>query len=308
MSKISFICPVFNKKKYLSRVLNSIKNQKGSFEKEYIFINDGSRDGSLEYIKKTTSKWKNTLILSQSNKGPAKATQLGIKHSQGDFIKLVGGDDVMSPNCSELLLQAIQKTNSVATFSNYKLIDNYEKIKFKKTPIQNVRVIEKPMQNTIKSSFSGTTPNLYCNRTIKKSGGCNEKIFIEDFSLVLGLSKYGSFSFIDNLTCYGPKNDKKRIMEGKKTQLIHDYNAALYYFFKENNDIDTSIIKIACKKSLGRTDKWYRRELGRTIFNKMVLYKISLLLGRNDYLDLIKQSCIFFYEKISRNCIRYKIL
>ena len=54
MTKISFVCPIFNKKKYLNDVLNSIKNQKGSFEKEYIFINDGSTDDSLDFLKKKT--------------------------------------------------------------------------------------------------------------------------------------------------------------------------------------------------------------------------------------------------------------
>ena len=52
MLKISFVCPIFNKKKYLPLVLPSIKNQVGDFEKEFIFINDGSNDGSLEYLKK----------------------------------------------------------------------------------------------------------------------------------------------------------------------------------------------------------------------------------------------------------------
>ena len=56
MTKISFVCPIFNKKKYLKIVLSSIKKQVGSFEKEYIFIDDGSTDGSLEYLKKKTQK------------------------------------------------------------------------------------------------------------------------------------------------------------------------------------------------------------------------------------------------------------
>ena len=56
MVKVSFVCPVFNKQKYLKDVINSIKNQKGEFDKEFIFINDGSTDLSLEYLKKFTKK------------------------------------------------------------------------------------------------------------------------------------------------------------------------------------------------------------------------------------------------------------
>ena len=56
MVKVSFVCPVFNKQKYLKNVINSIKNQKGEFDREFIFINDGSTDLSLQYLKKFTKR------------------------------------------------------------------------------------------------------------------------------------------------------------------------------------------------------------------------------------------------------------
>ena len=233
MTKISFVCPIFNKRKYLKVVLSSIKKQVGSFEKEYIFIDDGSTDGSLEYLKKTTQKWKNTTILSQKNRGPAIATQYGISRATGDYIKLVGGDDIMAPFCCEILLKTILKKKSVAAFSSYKLLQSYNNISYANNIIENFRFIENPLSATITSSFSGTTPNLYCNKAIQKFGGCNEKLFVEDFSLVLNLARFGSFCFVDNVTSFGPKNDEDRIMISKRTQLIHDYNAALYYFIKK---------------------------------------------------------------------------
>ena len=306
MTKISFICPIFNKKKYLDLVLSSIKKQVGSFEKEYIFIDDGSTDGSLEYLRKKTEKWKNTSIFSQKNKGPAIATQYGISKSTGDYIKLVGGDDIMAPYCCEILLKTILKKKSVAAFSSYKLLRNYNNISFEKSIIKNFRFLENPLTATITSSFSGTTPNLYCNKTIKKFGGCNKKLFIEDFSLVLNLSRFGSFCFIDNITSFGPKNDQDRIMTGKKTQLVHDYNAALYYFLKKNK-LDESTLKIACKKSIGRSEKWYRREKKKTGFNRMSYLKICLFLGSKNYLNLIRESCIFIYQHSNKGAIRYKI-
>jgi glycosyltransferase involved in cell wall biosynthesis len=297
MSKVSFVCPIYNKKKYLPYVLKSIKEQKGSFEKEYIFINDGSQDGSLEYLKKSTSKWKNILIINQTNKGPASATQLGITRANGDFIKLVGGDDIMAPFCTELLLTMIKKSKTVAVFSNYELLDNYKNINYQNDLVRNLRVINKPLLQTIKSSYSGTTPNLFCNKSIRISGGCEEKIFVEDFSLVLGLSNLGNFCFIDNITSYGPK----------KAQLMHDYNAALYYFFKSNPKVNPSIQKVACIKSLGRAEKWYRREFKGNKFNRMNFYKFLIYLGKNDYLEMIKKSCYFFYKDSKDNLIRYKI-
>ena len=307
MPKISFVCPIFNKEKYLPYVLDSIKKQKGEFEKEYIFINDGSKDASLDILKEKTSKWKNVFILNQLNKGPAIATQLGISLAKGDYIKLVGGDDVMAPYCTELLLKTIMKTKSVAAFSSYELLPNYRNIVYHKKEIRNLRVLNNPLSQTIISSFSGTTPNLYCNKSLKKSGGCEKRIFIEDFSLVLGLSKYGSFSFIDNITSFGPKDDNTRIMIGKKNQLIHDYNAALYYFLKKNSKINKSFFRIACIKSLGRAEKWYRRMKKKNKINKMNFYKLLIYLGRSDYLNLIRESCHFFYKNDDEKSIRYRV-
>ena len=50
-------------------------------------------------------------------------------------------------------------------------------------------------------------PMIYWTiKAIKKSNGCNKKLFVEDFSLALELAKLGNFCFIDNLTSFGPNS------------------------------------------------------------------------------------------------------
>ena len=73
--KVTYICPVYNKEKYLPTVIEGIKGQKGSFDKEYIFIDDGSSDNSLELLKKLTKGLSETKIISHSNRGPAFSTR-----------------------------------------------------------------------------------------------------------------------------------------------------------------------------------------------------------------------------------------
>ena len=154
MVKVSFVCPIYNKSSYINKVLRSIKKQNGSYEKEYIFINDGSEDSSLSKLKKITKKWSNVKILNQLNLGPANATQKGIDLSTGDYIKLVGGDDIMTPDCTSILLKAIKKKKSVAVFSNYSLLKNYNKIEFPENKkIINFRIIKNPIIDTINQVF-----------------------------------------------------------------------------------------------------------------------------------------------------------
>ena len=104
---ISFICPIYNKLKFLPTVTKGIFDQIGSFDKEYLFIDDGSQDGSLDEIKRLTKKKKSVKIISHNNKGPAFSTQRGIQLAKGDYIKLVGGDDYIFPNCTSILLDGL---------------------------------------------------------------------------------------------------------------------------------------------------------------------------------------------------------
>ena len=310
--KVSFICPVYNKEKYLPFVIHGIKNQTGTFDKEYIFVNDGSSDNSLEIIKKLTKKLPQTTILTQINKGPAFSTQLGIEKANGDYIKLVGGDDYLLPNCTSLLLRNLKKTNTVAIFSRY-ILDNYLKKNLKlfnqKEKTKNLKKISSPLHSTLLNCFSGTSPTLYCNKSIKKTSGCNKKLFVEDFSLALELSNIGDFSFIENITSVGPLGDENRIMVGNEVQLLHDYNAAIYFFLQKKL-IKKNIMKKVTQKCIGRTEKFIRRTLNYSIFNEMNLLRFKMYLknyNQDDYLWMIKKSCEFFYKTTEKKKIRYRI-
>ena len=118
-----------------------MKNQKGQFKKEYIFVNDGSSDNSLACLKSITKKWKNIKIVSQTNKGPASATQRAIDLSTGDYIKLLGGDDVMSRKLYKNIIKVIKKNKVFCfVFSEYKLVKKLNKFKFKDQVPLNLRV------------------------------------------------------------------------------------------------------------------------------------------------------------------------
>ena len=106
MSSVSFVIPVYNKSSFLKYVIESLKHQLGSFEREFIFIDDGSTDDSYKLLRFLTKNLKNTKIFRQKNKGSANATNVGIKKAmrnsmfnpsqflvRADLCKKVGGCD-----------------------------------------------------------------------------------------------------------------------------------------------------------------------------------------------------------------------
>jgi len=95
MKKISIVSPVFNEEEIifdfyreLVKVLNKVK-----YEKEIIFINDGSSDNTklrLDDIKRNNRKV--SIITFSRNKGQQKAILAGIKASKSDAVCVIDSD------------------------------------------------------------------------------------------------------------------------------------------------------------------------------------------------------------------------
>src|SRR5215467_12487206 len=103
MAAISFVCPLYNKVPYLPGVIEALARQAPDHDKEFIFIDDGSVDGSLDLVKELTRDWINCHYRRQENAGPAAATNAGFALAQGDYIKLLGSDDILAPYATDAL-------------------------------------------------------------------------------------------------------------------------------------------------------------------------------------------------------------
>lgn len=107
MEKVSIILVIFNAKKYIQRVFDSIFAQSyGNFE--VIAVINASEDGSKELIAQNFPQVK--IIDPGQNLLFSKGNNLGIENSEGDFILLVNQDVILEPNYIEEMLKAFQNT------------------------------------------------------------------------------------------------------------------------------------------------------------------------------------------------------
>jgi glycosyltransferase involved in cell wall biosynthesis len=99
-SKISIITPCFNAAQYIEQTILSIINQ-GYDNLEYIIIDGGSTDGTVDIIKKYEDKiayW-----VSEPDKGQSDAINKGIAVATGDVFNWVNGDDYLEQNALSLV-------------------------------------------------------------------------------------------------------------------------------------------------------------------------------------------------------------
>lgn len=89
--RISIVTPSFNQGHYLEETIRSVLLQ-GYPDLEYIVIDGGSKDGSVDIIKRYApwlSYW-----MSKPDKGQAHAINKGIRRMTGDIVAWVNSDDI----------------------------------------------------------------------------------------------------------------------------------------------------------------------------------------------------------------------
>ncbi|MDD5063412.1 MAG: glycosyltransferase [Phycisphaerae bacterium] len=110
---ISVVMSVYNGQKYLRESVDSILNQTcKSFE--FIIINDGSEDNSLDILLDYQTKDNRLLIVNQNNIGLTRSLNRGIRVAASEYIARQDADDISLPTRFEKQLNYMENHPEVA--------------------------------------------------------------------------------------------------------------------------------------------------------------------------------------------------
>ncbi len=117
MKKISVVIPMYFEEevanecyKRVKEVLDSIEN----YESEIIFVNDGSKDKTLEILEEISGKDKDVKVLSFSrNFGHQAAVTAGLKYVTGDAIVIIDADMQDPPELIKDMIKLWEEGNKV---------------------------------------------------------------------------------------------------------------------------------------------------------------------------------------------------
>lgn len=93
--KISVIIPCYNEEEVIEETYKEVKRvmETNNYDHEIIFVNDGSKDRTLEILRSITQKDNNVIVISFSrNFGHQSAVSAGINNCNGDVAVIIDAD------------------------------------------------------------------------------------------------------------------------------------------------------------------------------------------------------------------------
>ena len=118
---ITLIIPCYNEEPalpYLYKELNNVTEKMNKYDFEFLFVNDGSKDKTLEVLKDYAQKDSRVTYLSFSrNFGKEAAMYAGFKSSKGDYVAVMDADMQDPPSLLPEMIKYIEsgEYDSVAT-------------------------------------------------------------------------------------------------------------------------------------------------------------------------------------------------
>lgn len=94
LKRVSVVIPVHNERESLPELLDELRGVMGGrFDYELIFVDDGSTDGSFDYLKeKALENGRSTVIRFLTNYGKSSALAAGFDRAGGDYVVTLDSD------------------------------------------------------------------------------------------------------------------------------------------------------------------------------------------------------------------------
>lgn len=108
---LSIIILNYNTKDQVKQCVRNIRQNPPSVQYEIIIVDNGSTDGSLEFIKYELSDVK--IVVSDKNLGYGRGNNLGIKSAQAEYILILNPDIVVKPRSIDILYKFIKSHQQV---------------------------------------------------------------------------------------------------------------------------------------------------------------------------------------------------
>jgi GT2 family glycosyltransferase len=233
--KISIIILNYNGKIFLEDCLKSVFSQ--SFNDfEIIFIDNGSTDDSLNFVKQTFNDKRLKCFSSEENIGFAGGNNLGFKYTTGEYIVLLNNDTIVEKDWLINLYDVIRENDKTGAVQSLVITDG---IPLKYYDINgtlnlfghNIMEVFSIGDNGIGNIFQITGCSLVTRRkTIEDIGG----LFLDEYFMY---AEDSYFSFKLKFAGYDILHNAKSIVKHRGNSTSKEFKNNFVTFYQERNRI-----------------------------------------------------------------------
>ena len=184
MTLVSIITPSYNQAAYLEQTITSVLGQDHA-DMEYIVIDGGSTDGSVEIIKKYSDRL--AYWVSEKDKGQAEAINKGFAKATGEIIAWLNSDDFYLEGTVKAAVQLFeQNPDVVLVYGNMLSVDEHGK------PFNALNYKQLTLEDLLCFQIIGQ-PAVFMRRSaLQKAGGLDLAFhFMLDHHLWIRIAQLG---------------------------------------------------------------------------------------------------------------------
>ena len=270
MPKFSIIIPVYNVEKYIKKCLDSVFEQ--SFKDyEVIVVNDGTKDNSMDIVKKY-----DLTIVNQKNQGLSAARNAGLDKAKGQYILFLDSDDYIEKDLLKELNKSLENKPDVVRFQIQEVYDDNTVIKYEEKSfsnkngvdafsiISNYHFVENAWAYIYRKDYLIENNFLFKNGTIHEDFGLIPLVIIK--ANIVNSISYIGYNYVQREGSIMSQNN----YEKTKKKVSDFYNHYLFLIEKiEKTSLDSTIFKSFISNSLilkicelkGNDYKEYKRRL-----------------------------------------------
>jgi len=288
----SIIIPVYNEVKLIERFVDNLCENFRDLKAKFIFIDDGSNDGSAEWLKVNLKKIfiKNNfeLIILNKNYGKGYAVKQGIKKIEGPYTLFIDSDLEYQPRDLYDMYNIVIKNKEIKVLYGSRNLG--AKTQLRRYFLNSIAVkLNTWIYNFL---FNQSLTDLHTGSKIIVSSLLKKiNISTNGFGLEIVMSSEIAKRNI-NIFEYGISYYERSFEQGKKITIIDGFKS-YYFLFRERfiqNDIQTQISLIYSLSFMGYAGTYFGMGLGKVlvIFFFMI---VGLLIALNR--KIIPLSIIF---------------
>ncbi|MFH0965809.1 MAG: glycosyltransferase family 2 protein [Planctomycetota bacterium] len=194
--KFSIVTPSLNQGPFIDRTIRSVLDQRGDFDLEYIVIDGGSTDGTLDILRRYAGRLAWT---SGPDAGQSDAVNKGFKTAAGDVLAWLNSDDAYLPGALAAVAAEYARAPFAWCFGHAKIVDDGgREIRHPVTRFKVSQARRYSYRRLVRRNFISQPAAFFSREAWNETGGLDPSLhYAMDYDLWLRLGRLSDPRWID---------------------------------------------------------------------------------------------------------------